>query len=385
MRNGLNISGVSELVHEIQEKPEEALITFDVSSRMQGPAVDVDVHTAHHGTFRMARGFQLRLEAPGAPSPEAYSSPETTVAALGACVLITHVNGYTARGVNLGGLNMTVTANLPVTPDGTPLPDAGFEDIRYAIDVACEANDDMVRSLTQFTTCFSPNHRAFLDEAEVELRGTVLRSSGAVDTLVLATDNLVFDSPTGQPVVSVEARVRWEYGTEVWALVKVGGEAPAQRPPLIIDQSKQMLGIDRGPNPQETLLAAICGDLTAAIREIARDEDLRVGDVRVDSRGQLDIRGMANVQRDVSPRFHGLRFEVELTSDEALTDLRQVLVAAARNSPALCSLRRPNTIDVRLSHGGEQILELESSREQAEALRDAITEQQRRAMASEAS
>lgn len=59
MRNGLNISGVSELIHEIREKPAEALIDFRVTGHPARDGVATHVRTARHGSVRMARGFRV--------------------------------------------------------------------------------------------------------------------------------------------------------------------------------------------------------------------------------------------------------------------------------------------------------------------------------------
>lgn len=45
MRNGLNISGVSELIHEIREKPAEALIDFRVTGHPARDGVATHVRT----------------------------------------------------------------------------------------------------------------------------------------------------------------------------------------------------------------------------------------------------------------------------------------------------------------------------------------------------
>lgn len=385
MRNGLNISGVSELVHEIQERPEEALIRFAVASGLRDSAVAIDVLTGHHGTERMARGFGLWLRpADGELGDQRrleYTPAEAAVAALGACVLVTHVVGFTARGVNLGGLHVSVTAEQPLADDHMAVPGTGFESLRYEIDVDCEAEDEMVQSLTRFATCFSPNHRVFLDEADVAMEFRVRRRSGEVEDISLNGGDTGTEQEAGAATATIVADLTWEYGSESWAVARTDGEAPAGRKPLAVDQPKQMLGISKAPNPQETLLAAICGELVTAVRAEARRDGLALRDVSLTSRGQLDIRGMQNIRRDIPPRFHGLGFDIEVTSDAPVEALRGALARAVRRSSALASLYRPNAIDVRLARDGRSVLQFESTRELAEKLIDELAAQQAAAAA----
>jgi uncharacterized OsmC-like protein len=368
VRNGLNISGVSELVHEIQEVPAEALIRFHTTGGLDAGRVAVDVLTARHGTIRMARGFGLRMHPAGTDRLSAY---ETTVAAVGACVLITHVHGYTARGVLLSELSVTVSADAG---------DGVLGNLRYRVDVSCDGDTEQLAAVSQFVTCFSPNHRALLDAAEVEVTGLVRRSSGETGTVPL--DLGPVPSTVAGSAATVEATLRWEYGTECEALTRVGDEPWRSR--FTVDQSKQMIGIDKGPNPQEVLLAAVSGDLAPAVAAAAATAGVPVANVEVDGRGQLDIRGMMNIAKEAPARFHDIRFVIALDSDAPLDDVRAVLETAARASAPLSLIRPAREVDVEVYAEGDPVISFTSNLAQATEFLARIAETQQAAAAAAA-
>ncbi|MFE9740373.1 OsmC family protein [Streptomyces sp. NPDC006477] len=393
MRNGLNISGVSELIHEIREKPEEALIDFRVTGHPARDGVATHVRTARHGSVRMARGFRVdqlshrtrpqdAVTAAGRVDP--LTSPyESALTALGACALITHVNGFTGRGVALDEIELTARAELPLDASGHATGGAGLLGLAWRCTVTCGASDDVVQGVNRLVTAFSPNHRVFLDEADLTLRALVTRGDGRRETLTLPYAPAAAPdagAPAADPAL-LEVHLRWEYGTEVHARTSLehGGTRREGASVLVVDQSKQMLGIGKGPNPQELLLSAVCGELVGLVREETDRTGTPVDELHVAGGGRLDIRGMQNVLREVPSRFHNLGFDLEVTSDADLDALAAVLTTALGRSVLLATLVRPNTIAIELGRPGAPDTEYLSSSAAAEAFRDELSRQQQEA------
>ncbi|MGX7825340.1 OsmC family protein [Actinokineospora sp. 24-640] len=359
MRNGLNIAGVSEIVHEIREVPREAVIIFTTTTRAYGPGADTAVGTAHHGSYRMARDFRMRF----GPLPGDELSPwEAAVAAFGACVLVTHMHGYTARGISVAALRVRISATV-----GGDAP--GLRDVRYEIDVDAAGSSEMLAAVTQFVTCFSPNHRALLDEGSADLDH--VRDGAAVAVEQRA--------PIASPELRVSADLVWEYGTEATVTTSATPGGDDRAPTFIVDQSKQMLGIDRGPNPQEWLLAALSAELTLSLRALAAERGIDAAGVEVDARGQLDIRGMLNVSPDIPARFHNLRFAIISESD-----VDELVAEAVARSQVLATLRVANSAQVVLRSASETLLDIRSDHEQVTAFLAEIARQQAAQAASNA-
>ncbi|APE24957.1 MULTISPECIES: OsmC family protein [Streptomyces] len=392
MRNGLNISGVSELIHEIREKPAEALIDFRVTGHPARDGVATHVRTARHGSVRMARGFRVdqlshrtRADDPAVPAAgrlDPLTSPyESALAALGACALITHINGFTGRGVALDEVELTARAELPLDASGQPAAGAGLTGLAWRCTVTCGAADDVVQGVNRLVTAFSPNHRVFLDEADLTLRALVTRGDGSQEILTLP--HTPAPAPEGAPAgrALFEVHLRWEYGTEVHARTSLEHDGTRREATsvLVVDQSKQMLGIGKGPNPQELLLSAVCGELLGLVREETGATGTPIDELHVSSGGRLDIRGMQNVLREVPSRFHDLGFDLALTSDADAAELTAVLTAALNRSVLLATLARPNSVAVELGRPGAPDTSYLSSSEAAEAFRDELSRQQQEA------
>lgn len=352
MRNGLNITGVSEMVHEIRDNPEEAAADFAVTTPAAANppgTVTSRTLTALNGTVRMARDFRLthRLTlAPSTPSgPEALAPTpyETALASLGACALVTTVNGCTARGITLGGISVTVRAELPLAEDGTPAPGRPLEALRWRCDIDCDAPAEVLRSVNRLVTAFSPNHRVFLDPSPL-------------------------DSPAPPPThptaaattCPVEARVVWEYGSEAvcHTAVTVSGVRHTAAP-FPVDQAKQMLGIDKAPNSQELLLSALSAELSGLLPDTPPGAALRAG-------GRIDTRGMLNVAREVPSSFHRLRLDPEGLPEAALR-------AALSRAVLPATLAAARTIEVELWRDGVREARHTGTTEDAEAIRDELT------------
>ncbi len=370
MRNGLDISGVSELVHEINENPEEAPIVFDVVGQWKRGSALVDVRTAHYGTIRMARGWKVEAEPGQRPAREAPTPEELAIAALGACVLVTHAHGYSARGISLTSLRVGVhgTVRHRDTAEHSHAPRL-FEDLRYAIEVECDGDDDQMRALSQFVTCFSPNHRAFLDEGSYTIELETSAGSGPATVTPLSTPppaTLAAAQALGSGRCPVQANLTWEYATQARATMRLGPALnPAERSyDITIDQAKQMVGLDSGLNPQELLLTAIVSELLFGLQDQAERRGITFDALRVESGGRLDIRGMLNVDPSVPARFHriGLRIVAKTSAPHALVE--EAASAAVHENLGLGSLRFPYAIDLELRRNQERLLELRSDGEQ---------------------
>ncbi|MFJ9862940.1 OsmC family protein [Streptomyces sp. NPDC101165] len=365
MRNGLNIAGVSEMVHEIREIPAEAVARFAVETpagAATAGTVTSRTLTARNGTVRMARDFRLghrrtvTADDPAGAHPTPY---ESALAALGACVMVTSVNGYTARGVTLGAMSVTVRADLALDEAGRPVAGRPLENIAWRCDVDCETDPDTARSINRLVTAFSPNHRVFLDAAPLDTV-VLVGTDGGTTALDVPVPGETSEAAGPTRSSTVEATVTWEYGSEGSYVTTVG--APGTRPrsgPWGVDQAKQMLGIDRAPNSQEILLAALSAELTSLLPD---------GSVLLRAAGLLDTRGMLNVTREVPSRFHGLSLET-VAPDLSAADLSRALA----RSVLLATLATPRAVDVELWLAGRHVVSDHSSTADAEAVRDELT------------
>jgi uncharacterized OsmC-like protein len=385
MRNGLNTAGVSETVHELREHPEHAIADF----RVTGPAApdgDGVLHTRtlalSDGVIRVARDFHLRQRAFGGTQQDGLPTPyESALAALGACVLITNVNGYTSRGVTIGAMRVTVRAGLALDAAGRPAAGLPLSAVGWRCEIDCDAPSDTIRSINRLVCAFSPNHRVFLDASPIEVTASVRRADGGTETTPVVWEPA---APPGSPALTcpLEAEVTWDYGSEAaYRTALTAGGEQRWTEAFTVDQAKQMLGIDKGPNSQEILLSAFCGELAHLIRDEAIARNVTLHDARLRLGGRLDTRGMLNVLREISSSFHNLKVEVDLRSDAPRAELHDLLSSAMARAVLPATLRHSAVVGVELSRAGTRELAYDSTTEDAEATRDEVTRRQREAAA----
>ncbi|MGC5162110.1 OsmC family protein [Rhodococcus sp. DT1] len=291
-------------------------------------------------------------------------------------MLITHVHGYSARGMTIASLKLTVTA--AVEDEG-----AALHDVQYLIEVDTDGPTESVSEVSQFVTCFSPNHRAFLDEGTFGLAIAVSGAAPDPIEIVWADEQTAGVRGTRR---LVKAELVWEYGTEthITTMITPGGDKRLKMPTVIVDQSKQMLGIDRGPNPQELLLAAVSADLTHRIVSIAALRGMPVPNVTVEGSGRLDIRGMLNVSPDIPARFHNVEFVVRTDAGPDVSILADVVREAAEKNVILTALRRPNTVTVDVHTPSGRAISFESNAAQVAGCLEEIAQKPVVAAASDA-
>lgn len=370
MRNGLNVAFVSEFVHEIRERPEEALVCLESEAQALAPGLSqVRTCTLTGGTVRVARDFPLLVSDPHVPGRLAASTHELLALSLGGCVLATFVQGVSARGISLVGASVDVRAAFDV--DATGSPKVGS--IEYTYDIDCDGDHETLLDIAKYVSCLSPNHRAFIEPGElsvsVESEGTVrdvLRSAESGSS-AQSTSNA-----NGTP--GVRAMLDWHYGTQLRSSLQTSGETHTPFC-LPVDQPKQYLGLDSAANPQEYLLAALSSELIANLRHEFEEAGVPLGLAKVRSAGWLDMRGITNVDDRVPVKFHNIDQRFQYSAPLSLMDSMGLVERATRRCVSHAVLRRPLDIDVTVKSRGELV---SSFRSNLEMLADYLQELARR-------
>lgn len=290
MRNGLNIASVSELVHEIRTIPAESPIRLESRVTPLGPQVsNVSIETLTGGTVRIARDFQF-LSAPGSEDhAQALGVHEFILVALGGCVLVTFVQGASARGFGLIAARVEVEADFVVDGEGRPC----VNNIQYKYVVDCDGPPAALVDIAHIVTCLSPNHRGFLDKGSISVNA----KNGDQEQAVLI-DAI---PPMGTPVSTIRKKVvmTWHYGTQL--------KASARGLTALVDQPKQYLGLDSAPNPQEYLLSAAGLELARELQKEAHRRDMPLSQIEIHSGGSIDLLALTNVGGGTAPvRVHDI-------------------------------------------------------------------------------
>jgi uncharacterized OsmC-like protein len=168
---------------------------------------------------------------------------------------------------------------------------------------------------------------AFDNRAEA-LRGIVDATAAAVSTDV-ANAAVVF-SATGNGVSGVATDIR------------IG------RHNSLIDEPPALGGTDAAPNPVETALAGLLSCQVVTYRFWAAKLGIPLDDIRIETHGDLDVRGFFGLDDGVRPGFGDVRVKVTLTGPASREQYRALQAAVDQHCPVLDLFANPTPVSTEL-------------------------------------
>lgn len=158
-----------------------------------------------------------------------------------------------------------------------------------------------------------------------------------VDTpMLFATINAV----AGQPELAqfrFRARSRWVSGTHSVTTMKeffgaggeqshvTGYEAHGDHPAVLC-------GTDKGPTPVEYLLGALAACLMSGIANIAAARGVTLHKVEATVEGDIDLRGILGLSKDVRNGYEGIRAHFTIAGDAPKEKLEEIVAQARARS-----------------------------------------------------
>lgn len=129
-------------------------------------------------------------------------------------------------------------------------------------------------------------------------------------------------------------------------------EDTSRSEPFVFDKDEPpvLLGVNKGANPVEYLLAALAGCLTTSMVLHAAAKGIRLTKVRSSYEGDIDLHGLLGLDDNVRNGYQQIRVSFEIEG-EGLTeeDKRELVEMAQRHSPVFDSIRNPVPIQVGVS------------------------------------
>jgi len=121
---------------------------------------------------------------------------------------------------------------------------------------------------------------------------------------------------------------------------------------LSSDEPESLGGTDTAPNPVELVLGAFTACQEIVIKAYASVLDIEVEEVKVEAKGDLDLRGFLNLS-EARAGFHNIEYETTIKTDE--TDqgkLDQLKHFAQNRCPVLDILQNPIPVNGEISFSG---------------------------------
>jgi uncharacterized OsmC-like protein len=162
---------------------------------------------------------------------------------------------------------------------------------------------------------------------------------------------MIGNDPT-QAVVRFRVSTRWTGQTRSESTVEgyaIGGRDVARRFKIVADEPYELLGTDSGPNPQELLMAALNACMTVGYVAQAALRGITLEDCRIETDGELDLRGFLGLEEDVPPGYRRIDYVVHLEGDGTREQYEEIHRAVLATSPNHFNLSRPIELAGRLA------------------------------------
>ena len=169
------------------------------------------------------------------------------------------------------------------------------------------------------------------------------RAMNGIDTpALIATINAVGVKPElGK--FQFRAKSRWISGTRSESTMHgfsgAGGEHHHKAPYKgVSDHPEVLCGTDEAPSPVEWLLHALASCITAGIGNIAAARGIKLTEVESTIEGDIDLRGILGLSKEVRNGYQALRMSVEIDGDAPREELEKIVMQAkARSAVSTCS------------------------------------------------
>ena len=147
---------------------------------------------------------------------------------------------------------------------------------------------------------------------------------------------------------------RWMGGTRSDTKVsscEIGGQRIEKDFTIGVDEPLELLGTNQFANPQEVLLAALNACMTVGYVAGCALEGITVKELRIESKGDIDLRGFLGLDPKVKPGYDEIEYTVFIKADATPAQLERVHDAVIRTSPNRFNLSQPVRLRSRLVTG----------------------------------
>ena len=132
-------------------------------------------------------------------------------------------------------------------------------------------------------------------------------------------------------------KTEWKGQTRSESVVEsftCAGEPVARSFTIVSDEPRELLGQDSAPNPQELLLSALNACMMVGYVAQAAVRGIELEDCRIETEGELDLRGFLGLDESVSPGYRRINYTVHLVGDgtrEQFEEIHQIVMATSPN------------------------------------------------------
>ena len=121
----------------------------------------------------------------------------------------------------------------------------------------------------------------------------------------------------------------------------LAGEEIARNFTIVADEPMELLGTNTAPNPQELLMAAVNACMLVGYICQASVRGITLEDCRIETEGELDLRGFLGIDESVPPGYRRINYTVWLEGDGTREQYEEIHQAVMATSPNYFNMARP--------------------------------------------
>jgi uncharacterized OsmC-like protein len=146
------------------------------------------------------------------------------------------------------------------------------------------------------------------------------------------------------------AKTKWSVATD-WlggtvsrshvAGFDVGGQRVERRFEFVSDEPHELCGTNTQPNPQEYLMGALNACMTVGYVAAAALLGVELTSLRIETEGDIDLRGFLGISRSVPAGYEQLRYTVRIKGNGTPEQMRKIHEMVVATSPNRYNLAQP--------------------------------------------
>lgn len=148
-----------------------------------------------------------------------------------------------------------------------------------------------------------------------------------------------------------QVATHWRGGTRSDTKVSectLGGEKVAKDFTIRIDEPLQLGGTNQYANPQEYLMASLNACMIVGYSALCALEGIQLTSLRIETEGEIDLRGFLGLSTEVKPGYDELRYTVHIKGNGSPEQFEKIHRAVMATSPNYFNLRNAIPLKSRL-------------------------------------
>jgi len=144
--------------------------------------------------------------------------------------------------------------------------------------------------------------------------------------------------------VAFRVKTEWKGQTRSESTVDsytIGGEVVPRSFTIVADEPNELLGTNVAPNPQELLMSAVNACMMVGYVAQASVRGIRLDECRIETEGELDLRGFLGIDDAVPPGYRRINYTVWLEGDGTREQYEEMHQAVMATSPNYFNMAQP--------------------------------------------